>query len=198
MEVRSYRRVFDLERRIYRIDRLRLNPGGVPVRGVVYLLAILAATLLAARLPLVGIAVRGVPWFARDLAFPGLTAALLAVVRIEGRPFHLAARGLLRFRARVGVPEGMRVTGSVRAHDARWSPPPLLMLPDGCDGARRLRYTGPGALLVGVAHECESARGPLVGLRLRPHVRVRARPHDARPASASVILLDRAARLGVR
>ena len=33
MEVRSYRRVFDLERRIYRVDRLRLNPGGVPVRG---------------------------------------------------------------------------------------------------------------------------------------------------------------------
>ena len=35
IEVRSYRTVFDLERRLYRIDRLRLNPGGVPVRGIV-------------------------------------------------------------------------------------------------------------------------------------------------------------------
>ncbi len=34
MEIRSYRRVFDLERRIYQVDRLRLNPSGVPVRGV--------------------------------------------------------------------------------------------------------------------------------------------------------------------
>ena len=34
IEIRSYRRVFDLERRIYSIDRVRLNPGGVPVRGV--------------------------------------------------------------------------------------------------------------------------------------------------------------------
>ena len=38
IEIRSYRAVFDLERRIYRVDRLRLNPGGVPVRGVVYCL----------------------------------------------------------------------------------------------------------------------------------------------------------------
>ena len=43
MEIRSYRAVFDLERRIYRIDRLRLNPAGVPVRGIVYFLALLAA-----------------------------------------------------------------------------------------------------------------------------------------------------------
>ena len=36
MEIRSYRRVFDLERRVYSVDRLRLNPSGVPVRGIVY------------------------------------------------------------------------------------------------------------------------------------------------------------------
>ena len=52
IEIRSYRAVFDLERRIYRVDQLRLNPGGIPVRGVVYFLAILAATLLASSLPL--------------------------------------------------------------------------------------------------------------------------------------------------
>ncbi len=44
IEIRSYRRVFDLERRIYSVDQLRLNPGGVPVRGVLYFLALLALT----------------------------------------------------------------------------------------------------------------------------------------------------------
>ena len=56
MEIRSYRRVFDLERRIYRIDRMRLNPGGVPVRGIVYFLVLLCGALMAARLPLIGVA----------------------------------------------------------------------------------------------------------------------------------------------
>ena len=50
--------VFDLERRIYRVDRLRLNPGGVPVRGVIYLLLIILAALITARLPLLGWAAR--------------------------------------------------------------------------------------------------------------------------------------------
>ena len=44
----------------------------------------------------------------------------------------------------------------------RWHPEEILMLPDGSDGQmRRLRYTGPGAVLVTVAHErIEQDRGP--------------------------------------
>ena len=60
-EIRSYRSVFDLERRIYRIDRVRLNPGGIPVRGVLYFLAILLAVAGASRVPLLGEAVRALP-----------------------------------------------------------------------------------------------------------------------------------------
>lgn len=200
MEVRSYRRVFDLERRIYRVDRFRLNPAGIPVRGVVYLLSILVATLFAGQLPLAGPVVSRVPWFLRYLALPGLTAALLTVVRIEGRPFHLAARALLRYRALRRAPGGLRAAreslGCKRG--ARWSPPPILILPDGCEGSRRFRYTGPGALLLTVAHERRAASGPLVRLGLRSHVRVRHMPRAERPASGAVILLDRGARLSVR
>jgi hypothetical protein len=200
MDVRSYRRVFDLERRIYRVDRFRLNPSGVPVRGVVYLLAILASTLVTTRLPLAGKAVERVPWFLRYLALPGLTTALLTVVRIEGRPFHLAAGSLLRYRSGRGNPAGLRVTldtlGASRA--ARWTPPPILILPDGADGSRRLRYTGPGALLVTVAHERKVASGPLIRMGLRPHVQVRPMPRSVRPSSGAVILLDRGTRLSVR
>jgi hypothetical protein len=198
MEVRSYRRVFDLERRIYRVDTLRLNPGGVPVRGVVYVLAALASILIASRLPLAGSAMRMLPWFARYLAIPGLTGALLAVIRIEGRPFHLAAIALLRHRIGQRVPPGMRTARRELSEGVRWSPPPLLMLADGCDGPRRVRYTGPGALLVSVAHECQTGSGMLVRLGLRAHVYVTVRPDDERPAGARAVLLDRAARLSVR
>ena len=76
MEVRSYRRVFDLERRIYRVDRLRLNPSGVPLRGIVYFLALGVATSLTARLPGAGAIVGALPWYVRDLALPGVLPVL--------------------------------------------------------------------------------------------------------------------------
>jgi hypothetical protein len=97
IEIRSYRRVFDLERRIYSVDRLRLNPGGVPVRGVVYFLAILGLGLLAAGLPLVGALAREFPWYLRDIALPSAGATVLSAVRLEGRTFHLAAQALVRY-----------------------------------------------------------------------------------------------------
>jgi hypothetical protein len=203
MEIRSYRHVFELERRIYRIDRIRLNPGGIPVRGIVYFLVLLAGIVLVARLPLVGIAARAVPWYARDVALPALIAALLSIVRLEGRPFHLAVRALLRFhcgpRTIVGLETGAgRVRRSPNSGE-HWVPAPLLMLPDGSEsGIRRLRYTGPGALLVAVAHERRAAGGPLVWLGLRSHLRVKPIPAAPGPAQTEVIVLGRATRLRVR
>ena len=202
MEIRSYRHVFDLERRIYQIDRIRLNPGGVPVRGIIYFLALLGVAAAAARLPLVGIAARAAPWYARDVALPALLAALLTVVRLEGRPFHLAVRALLRFhfgpRRIAGLGAGAGSTRRDRRPGDHWHPASLLMLPDGSQRGRRLRYTGPGALLVGVAHERRTARGPLVWLGLRPHLRVSPIPGEPPPAQAEVIVLGRAIRLRVR
>lgn len=151
MEIRSYRRVFDLERRIYSVDQLRLNPGGVPVRGVVYFLAILLAGLLAADLPPLGVLVGQLPWYLRDLALPGAGATVLSVIRLEGRTFHLAAQALVRFAIGPRRLAGMR---PCPRYGARWSPPEILVLPDGSDARlRRLRYAGPGAVLVCVEHE---------------------------------------------
>jgi hypothetical protein len=156
MEIRSYRRVFDLERRIYRIDRLRLNPGGIPVRGVLYFLAILLAALIVGRLPLLAAVMRALPWYLRDLALPGASAAVLTVIRVEGRPFHLAAHALLRYRGGSRRLTGVEPCGSRHCPGpgGRWRMEEILMLPDGSDSRlRRLRYTGPGAVLVTVAHE---------------------------------------------
>jgi len=192
VEVRSYRRVFDLERRIYRVDRLRLNPSGVPLRGIVYFLALAAATSLAARLPRAGAIVGALPWYVRDLALPGVLAALLAVVQIDGRPFHLAARAVVRFHARPRVHTRAPVGG--RRSDA-WLPPSLLMIPDGSDPRiRRFRYTGPGVARVGVAHGRHERRG-LGRVASREHVTVRAETRAAARTSGDVILLGKGARL---
>ncbi len=186
MEVRSYRRVFDLERRIYRIDQLRLNPGGVPVRGVVYFLVTLTACALVGRVPLAGALLAALPWFLPYLAAPAAVAAVLAAIRIEGRPSHTAALALLRYTC-----SGRRMVGVRRctAEDRAWHPQELLLLPDGSD--RRMRgmlYTGPGALLLAVEHDRElrskARRLELVGAGMwpfgpRPLLVVSERPRAA-------------------
>jgi len=201
MEIRSFRRVFDLERRIYSVDRLRLNPAGIPLRGVVYFLALTALSLTAADTPAVGVLARVLPWYARDVALPAAGATLLSFVRVEGRVFHLAAWSLLRYRLGPRTLAGGR---GCAAASRPWWPRELLLLPDGSDSRmRRLRYTGPGAVLVCVQHErngrarergisglARSGRRPVLSLR---------QPAGARALERAVVVsLAEGARLRVR
>jgi hypothetical protein len=200
-EIRSYRRVFDLERRIYSVDRLRLNPGGVPVRGVVYFLAILAGELLAGSMPGVRSLVGVLPWYVRDIGTPVALATVFSAIRLEGRTFHLAAHGLLRFWL---GPRRLAGGRGCRALGASWRPPELVILPDGSDHRlRRMRYTGPGVVLVCVEHV---RRGRVVERGTTGVARRGARrmvtlrqPGPARATTrAQVISLGRGARLLVR
>lgn len=195
-EIRSYRAVFDLERRIYRVDRLRLNPGGIPLRGVVYFLGILAGVVLLGRLPLIGIPVRLVPWYLREVAAPGAAAALLTLIKIEGRPAHIAALALVRYC--LGPRELAGSRGRVAA-DRRWRPHELILLADGSDARlRRLRYTGPGAVLVSAAH-VRSTGSSLLGRLVRaPNVTLAPLPGKRAPERGQVIALRAHARLNVR
>lgn len=202
MEIRSYRTVFDLERRVYRIDRLRLNPAGVPLRGIVYFLAILAVALIAGSLPLLGEATKLAPWYLRDLMLPGAGATVLTMVRLEGRPFHLAARSLLRYAVRARHLAGIR---PCRANDCskvgqRWYPPQIVCLPDGSDARlRRMRYTGPGTVLVTAAHlRAEWSVGAIGCLVRHPHMTLNELPGRRAPTRGQVIVLRRGARLRVR
>lgn len=117
IEIRSYRRVFALERRLYRIDRLRLNPSGVPLRGIAYFMALLVVALLARRLPLAGGAVGIMPWYLRDALGPAMVAAACTMLRIEGRPFHIAAPALVRYALGCNHHAGVRPCPSV---GTRW------------------------------------------------------------------------------
>jgi hypothetical protein len=201
IEIRSYRRVFDLERRIYRVDRLRLNPGGVPVRGVVYFLVLLAIGLIAGSLPLAGLLVKALPWYLRDLALPGGCAAVLSVIRVEGRPFHLAAKALVRYAT-----GPLRLAGVRRcaAAGGRWRAAEIVLLPDGSDSRlRRLRYSGPGAVLVSVEHErigrlIERGATGVARRGARRALTVRELPQARVLSRGEVISLGRGARLLVR
>lgn len=186
IEIRSYRAVFDLERRIYRVDQLRLNPGGIPVRGVVYFLAIALAGLTVVGVPAIGAPLRELPWYLRDVALPGAGATVLSAIRIEGRVFHLAARALLRYS--VG-PRRLAAGRRCRNIGGRWHPREIVLLPDGSDSRmRRMRYTGPGAVLVCVEHE---RRGRAKELGASATARSRRRSVLSLRQRASVRALDR-------
>ncbi len=198
MEIRSYRRVFDLERRVYSVDRWRLNPSGVPVRGVVYFVASVITLLVGAGLPLVGHALDLVPWYLRDLLIPALAATLMALIRVEGRTFHHAAHALLRFGS-----SRRRLVGGYRpCVTRRWYPHDVLAFPDGSEPRfRRLRYTGPGAVFVAVPHERQgSPRARSRGWRLsgrRDALVVRRGGRDDASAQPQVVLLAAGASLRI-
>jgi hypothetical protein len=195
LEIRSYRDVFSLERRIYRIDTVRLNPGGIPMRGVAYFAVLLAAVLLLASLPVTGWLLAMLPWYLRDVLLSLGGAALFALVRVEGRAFHLAAYALLRHAT-----DGRDVCG-LRARRAlpvgrRWAPPELVLIADGSDARlRRLRFTGPGAVLVALPHSCTRRSG--ISRSGTPRLRVCGLPSRRPLASARAIVLARRARVDV-
>jgi hypothetical protein len=156
-EVRSYRSVFALERRIYRIDRLRLNPTGVPVRGIAYAAALIVLAQLLQSLPLVAGLAALIPWPLRDVIGPVALAAPLTALRLDGRLAHHALVSALRFA--IG-PRHVSGFAPAPCIGTTWRPGPLVLVPDGSQSRlRALRYRGPGRLLVAAAHATRSRAG---------------------------------------
>jgi hypothetical protein len=109
LSIRSFRLVFDLERRIHKIDRWRIPvPYGVPLRGIAYWAAALLVTIALGGLPLAGELTRVLPTPVRLVVLPLAVAYLFARVSIDGRPAHTALVAWARFRLSPSRFAGMR------------------------------------------------------------------------------------------
>jgi hypothetical protein len=98
IQLRGYRRVFRIERRLFRFDRWRIPyPHGVPLRGIGYFLILELGVFAFARLPLLGSLISlwgpAIPF----LGLPLAGAFLLTQGRIDGRPPHHVLVSLLRW-----------------------------------------------------------------------------------------------------
>ena len=100
LQIRSFRVVFSLERRLFKVDRFRLPFAyGVPLRAIAYAAAALATVAVAAQLPLLGTLLALVPPPVRFVAVPFAVAAVVTRVRVDGLPAHRAAGLWLAHRA---------------------------------------------------------------------------------------------------
>lgn len=193
VKVRSYRGVVDeVERRIFRIDRWRLpTPYGVPVRAVVYGAVAFFASLVAARLPLLGLFVGAIPSSVRLLALPLVAGWGLSAWRVDGRPPHRALASIATFAARTKTRAGLR---PCPRNGARLAPVAAVQIaPSGDEPQfRRGRVKGPATITLAYPARIElggAARG--VGetiterLASATSVRVSGAARTARPLAVA-------------
>src|SRR4051794_9391120 len=127
--IRSYRRVFEVDRRVYRVDRWALPvPGGVPLRAVGYFAAVLV--LMVALGGLVSFLSPPLRFVVVPLAF----AVLGTQAAPDGRTAHRFAFDWLRFKLRAHRRSAGRVV-ELEGEPVRW------------DGELAVRWDGDGAEL---------------------------------------------------
>jgi hypothetical protein len=98
LQIRSFRVVFDLERRIHRIDQFRVPlPYGLPLRSLGYGVTALIGVLVLGRLPLVGGLLGLLPAPARYVLVPIGVSYALTQLRLDGRTAHAAVVAWLRY-----------------------------------------------------------------------------------------------------
>jgi hypothetical protein len=101
LRIRSYRQVFRIDRRIYRVDRWTIPvPGGVPLRGIFYFVAALAALVALGAVPLIGALVGGLSAPLRYVVLPLGVAVMGLQAAPDGRLAHRFAWDWLRLRLR--------------------------------------------------------------------------------------------------
>ena len=182
IQLRGYRRVFRIERRLFRFDRWRIPyPHGVPLRGLGYFVVLELALVALGRLPLIGALVALPSPVIAFLFAPAAGAFLLMQGRIDGRPPHHVLGSLLRFslspRCLAGLgacPRPGEVVAPVAdlavAHDARES----FLVPGRVKGPATITFRYPAGVAVEAAppwvrdRRKRAARARRYRVRLRP------------------------------
>ncbi|MDA0173400.1 conjugal transfer protein [Solirubrobacter taibaiensis] len=140
--IRSYRRVFEVDRRIYRVDRWALPvPGGVPLRAVAYFAATL---LLAVLLPLAFISAP-----LRYVVLPLAVAVLGTQAAPDGRAAHRFAWDWLCFRIRAHRRSAGRVV-ALEGEPVRWDGELAVRWDADAPELQRARIVGPARVTFNV------------------------------------------------
>jgi TcpE family len=101
LTIRSYRRVFEVDRRIYRVDRWALPvPGGVTLRGLGYFAATVLLVVVLDGLPGIGELIGALSPPLRFVVLPLAVAVLGSQAAPDGRAAHRFGADWLRFRLR--------------------------------------------------------------------------------------------------
>jgi hypothetical protein len=170
LTIRSFRVVFDLERRIHKIDRWRIPvPYGVPLRGIGYWAAALFATVLLGRLPLGGDIIGIAPAPIRLVILPIAVAYGLARIQVDGRPAHSTIGAWSRFRLSFRRLAGLRAVPS--AGTAVSLGDVALLADERCARYRRAVITGPVTVLLRYppfGHVKGGRRSPALHVRQLP------------------------------
>src|SRR3954454_590923 len=162
--IRSFGVVFDIERRIHKIDRFRIPlPYGLPLRSLGYAVGAVVIVISAGRLPLLGAIVGALPAPLRLVRLPWAVAYALTSVRIDGRVAHVFGLSVLRYAVSPRCVAGCAPVrrGAVCLGDATFAPDEHTAL------LRPGRVTGPARLHV----RSENPRP--ISLRAGEHVDVR-------------------------
>jgi hypothetical protein len=138
--LRSYRRVFKIEHRVYRVDRWVLPmPGGVPLLGIAYFVGIFLTVLILSALPGTNLIANAVSMPIRYVVVPLVLAALAMQVAPDGRATPLFAWSwiTLRYRQQAAVRDGRATRWATRLPVAWDLTSPV---------TRRCRVTGPAVV----------------------------------------------------
>ena len=175
--IRSYRRVFQVDRRIYRVDRWALPvPGGVPLRGVGYFAATLLLVVVCGSLPGVGALVGALSPPLRYVVLPLAVAVAGTQAAPDGRSAHRFAWDWLRFCVRARRRCAGRMV-PLQGEPVPWDEG-LGVCWDGHGAAlHRARVRGPARVTFGVPVQIQFRRGRLV-----------ARPGSGEAARQTVVL----------
>jgi hypothetical protein len=146
LPIRSYRRVFKIDRRVYRIDKHELPvPGGVPLAGLGYWAAAMVATLTALSTPVVGDIIGVFGFLPTVVILPVAFAYVATRVAPDGRKTERFALGFVmhyfrhkRYAGERQIPkegDAVKIEGKVRT---LWDMDSHVM--------RRARVTGPATV----------------------------------------------------